>query len=120
MPLGIRLMIIMALVQPAAKPLLADDLVFVLAGQSNMAGSGVTKELPDELKALPKNVTYFYRGAKTEFTKHKNFGPEVAFAHACLNFACEKPYPEKDQNVQCISHFNSLPGISSTRSIAPC
>jgi len=58
--------------------------VFVLAGQSNMDGSGQAEELPDELKGLLADVL-FTRFWGTELKPLvpakvcKNFGPEVTF-----------------------------------------
>ena len=37
--------------------------VFLLAGQSNMVGAGVTDELPDTLCVSPSNVRLFEAGA---------------------------------------------------------
>lgn len=57
------------------------QLVFVLAGQSNMVGFGVTADLPDELRAVPSNLRYYLDGQSTTFAEQVSFGPEVAFAH---------------------------------------
>jgi len=65
------------------------DLIFLLGGQSNMAGSGYTTDLPDtdEYKRYhtpPKNVSIW--NVKTKIWQPlelgKRFGPEIGFAHA--------------------------------------
>jgi hypothetical protein len=66
--------------------------IFILAGQSNMAGSGVPEELPAEYREHPKNVRMPIpprdRGRRpaTDLVPFaplpERFGPEVAFAHA--------------------------------------
>jgi len=57
------------------------QVVFVLAGQSNMVGRGVSAELPPELLQIPANVQYFLDGELTRFSEQEHFGPEVGFAH---------------------------------------
>lgn len=65
--------------------------VFILAGQSNMAGNGVPTELPPQYQQQPDNVLMpIPRRRKgsplTELVPFapatKRFGPEVGFAHA--------------------------------------
>jgi carbohydrate esterase-like sialic acid-specific acetylesterase len=66
----------------AEKP--ADDVlpVSILAGQSNMAGGGRVKELPDDLKAPQKDALFvqFWGSKWAPLTPKKNFGPEIGFA----------------------------------------
>ena len=72
----------------------ADGRVFFLAGQSNMAGAGLYKELTEEEKIPPKNVKIWSKG-----TWHKlgpgfsanegRFGPELAFGREM-----QKAYPK--------------------------
>lgn len=57
------------------------QVVFVLAGQSNMVGRGVSAELPPEMVRTPANVQYFLDGELTGFAEQERFGPEVGFAH---------------------------------------
>lgn len=54
--------------------------VFICAGQSNMS-SGVTRELPDNLKAHPENLRLFVGGRAVKIEDVPSFGPEVVFAH---------------------------------------
>ncbi len=62
-------------------PLQAKDLVFVLAGQSNMVGQGKASELAPAYRQVPANVDYYYNGYKTPLNRFKHFGPEIGFAH---------------------------------------
>ncbi|MCA9178193.1 MAG: hypothetical protein KDB14_27200 [Planctomycetales bacterium] len=56
--------------------------IFVLAGQSNMAGRALTKELPESLRTPPENVLMVdNRGALLPMRYRNSFGPEVSFAH---------------------------------------
>lgn len=74
--------------------------VFILAGQSNMAGSGVPDELPPEYRKHPERVLMPIpprdRGMRpatdlvTFAPLPERFGPEVAFAHAMA-----KAWPEE-------------------------
>jgi hypothetical protein len=59
----------------------AKELVFILAGQSNMAGQGNAAELSPNYRRPPKNVDYYYNGYKTPLNRFKHFGPEIGFAH---------------------------------------
>ena len=55
--------------------------VFILAGQSNMSGGGVSSELNPDLKIVPPNATlsiHFYGSEYSDFGAG-NFGPEVSF-----------------------------------------
>lgn len=56
--------------------------VFVLAGQSNMAGQGHGEDLPDDLKAPQNNVLVFDQNDWKPLQPGKNFGPEVVFGQA--------------------------------------
>lgn len=65
----------------------ADDtlLIFLLAGQSNMAGHGLKKDLQEELKKPLENVVIFNKvGAIIPFKPGDQHGPEVGFAHALV------------------------------------
>lgn len=65
--------------------------VFILAGQSNMAGQGIPKELPPEFQKQPANVLMPVLPGnrppqrRTELVPFapatQRFGPEVGFAH---------------------------------------
>ncbi|MFK7911035.1 MAG: sialate O-acetylesterase [Akkermansiaceae bacterium] len=71
-----------------AKPL--PDLVFILAGQSNMEGTGKIAELPERYKKPPANVRMWDKpnkkwaalGESRRAVKLGQFGPEVGFCHA--------------------------------------
>lgn len=58
----------------------ASDLVFVLAGQSNMAGRGVPTDLTPTERTTPTNVEFYLNGERTEFRSLRQFGPEIGFA----------------------------------------
>jgi len=59
----------------------AKELVFILAGQSNMAGQGNTAELANAYRRTPANVSFYYNGYKTTMERFAHFGPEIGFAH---------------------------------------
>ena len=59
----------------------AKELVFLLAGQSNMVGQGTTSELPPQYRRSPRNVSFYFNGYKTNLNRFKHFGPEIGFAH---------------------------------------
>jgi len=59
----------------------AKELVFLLAGQSNMVGQGTTSELASQYHHDPKNVSFYFNGYKTSLSRFKHFGPEIGFAH---------------------------------------
>jgi len=59
----------------------AKELVFILAGQSNMAGQGTMAKLPPAYRRVPANVDFYYNGYKTPLNRFKHFGPEIGFAH---------------------------------------
>ncbi len=61
---------------------MASDLIFVLAGQSNMAGVGHFNELPNWLKVKPRNVEFYQYGRLARFSDQPlgRIGPEVAFS----------------------------------------
>lgn len=69
----------------------ADTKLFLLAGQSNMAGSGALSDLTEEQKQLPDNVTVYQQGKPFDITSREKFGPEVALAHALA-----ERYPEDE------------------------
>ncbi|MBT3243949.1 MAG: hypothetical protein HN352_12415 [Bacteroidetes bacterium] len=71
--------------------------VFILAGQSNMDGCGISEELPKKYKVSPSNVIVWDNNEKiwvglteTTFSSRRDmqFGPEMAFAHVL-----SKAYP---------------------------
>ena len=53
-------------------------LVFILAGQSNMVGQGVTAELTADQMTTPSNVTYLMETGETGLFDRTRFGPEVS------------------------------------------
>ena len=59
----------------------AKELVFLLAGQSNMVGQGTTSELASQYHRDPINVSFYFNGYKTSLSRFKHFGPEIGFAH---------------------------------------
>ena len=59
-----------------------NNLVFILAGQSNMAGYGTTAKLPAAYKKTPSNVTFYFNGYPAKMSRFARFGPEISFAHA--------------------------------------
>lgn len=59
----------------------AKELVFVLAGQSNMVGQGKASELAPAYRRPPENVSFYYNGYKAPLNRFKHFGPEIGFAH---------------------------------------
>lgn len=58
----------------------ARPLVLVLAGQSNMAGSGVSAELAPGDRAMPPNVTLLGANGESRPAAGPRFGPEVGVA----------------------------------------
>jgi hypothetical protein len=55
-------------------------LVFLLAGQSNMAGLGLRRQLPAAYRTLPDNVSVWKDGAWVPLAPAGwGFGPEIAF-----------------------------------------
>lgn len=67
-----------------------NELVFVLAGQSNMAGYGTTAKLSAAYRKTPSNVQFYLNGYPAEMSRFARFGPEVSFAHAMA-----RQYPHK-------------------------
>lgn len=59
-----------------------DELVFILAGQSNMSGYGTTAKLPAAYRRIPANVQFYFNGYPAKMNRFAHFGPEVGFAHA--------------------------------------
>lgn len=59
----------------------AKELIFILAGQSNMVGQGNASELSPAYRRAPKNVEFYYNGYKASLNRFKRFGPEIGFAH---------------------------------------
>lgn len=60
----------------------SNDLIFILAGQSNMAGFGTTAKLPSAYRKMPPNVTFYFNGYPANMSRFARFGPEIGFAHA--------------------------------------
>ena len=58
-----------------------DELVFILAGQSNMRGYGTTAKLPATYRRTPSNVQFYFNGYPAKMSHFAHFGPEVGFAH---------------------------------------
>lgn len=65
--------------------------VFVLAGQSNMAGWGKTSELSAPLRSGPANMLFYGSNNERVLGGGRNFGPEVGFAHEI-----SRNYPQKE------------------------
>jgi hypothetical protein len=59
----------------------AQELVFILAGQSNMSGQGNSVELPPSYQRVPSNIEFYYNGYKAPLNRFRHFGPEIGFAH---------------------------------------
>ena len=64
----------------AAQDTTGSPLVFVLAGQSNMVGQGLTEELAPAQAVTPPNVTYFLGADEAGLFDRDRFGPEVSLA----------------------------------------
>jgi len=56
--------------------------VFILAGQSNMAGTARPEELPEQLRTPPLNVYLWRNGRWGPLTPWEQWGPELSFGHA--------------------------------------
>lgn len=59
----------------------AKELIFILAGQSNMVGQGTASKLPAAYRRAPTNVQFYYNGYLTPINRFRHFGPEIGFAH---------------------------------------
>lgn len=57
------------------------ELIFLLAGQSNMAGQGERSKVPGHYRKNPRNVSFYHNGYKTPLNHFAHFGPEIGFAH---------------------------------------
>ncbi len=75
-PLALIVLLFLATFNAQAK-----DLIFILAGQSNMAGQGDASKLAPAYRRAPNNVEFFYNGYKAPLNRFKHFGPEIGFAH---------------------------------------
>jgi len=53
--------------------------IFLLAGQSNMVGSGVTAEVPERWRTAPANLRLFIDERPSPWLDGDRFGPEVGF-----------------------------------------
>ncbi len=60
----------------------SNELVFILAGQSNMAGYGRTAQLPAPYRKAPANVKFYFNGYPAKMSRFAHFGPEIGFAYA--------------------------------------
>ena len=65
----------------AGKATANHEIVFILAGQSNMAGQGERAKLPARYRRNPPNVSFYYNGYKTPLNHFVHIGPEIGFAH---------------------------------------
>lgn len=74
-------------VQAASKPA---EQVYLFAGQSNMAGQGLSKQLPRAYRQHPRNVVFYYQGRRHTLGSNTFFGPEIGFAHKIA-----RAYPNK-------------------------
>ena len=54
--------------------------VFLLGGQSNMAGAGIAAQIPEAQRTMPQNVRLFEDDAWRDLLWQDRFGPEVGFA----------------------------------------
>ena len=75
--------------QLSAKLSAVPELIFLLSGQSNMAGGGYSADLPDtaeykRYRSAPTNVSVWNAKSKNwqPLKMGKRFGPEIGFAHA--------------------------------------
>ena len=59
----------------------AKEMIFLLAGQSNMVGQGNLSELAPNYRRPPRNVTFYFNGYQTPLNRFRHFGPEIGFAH---------------------------------------
>ncbi len=59
----------------------AKELIFILAGQSNMVGQGKASELSPNYRRPPNNVEFYFNGYKAPLNRFKHFGPEIGFAY---------------------------------------
>ncbi len=68
-------------------------LIFILAGQSNMLGTGIRSEMPDEYFEHPNNIKYYSNGVLMHFNDKQTpyFGPEVSFGRHLA-----KIYPNRE------------------------
>lgn len=55
-------------------------LAFILAGQSNMAGLGNPREIPEKYLTPLPSVTFYVEGNQASLGGQEFFGPEVSFA----------------------------------------
>lgn len=77
----IHYLLIFFLFSVPTSALQAKELIFILAGQSNMVGQGTAKELAPAYRKVPNNVEFYYNGYKTPLNRFRHFGPEIGFAH---------------------------------------
>lgn len=92
---SMRLILMLVVTALHSSPAAAADTkplkVFILAGQSNMVGSGQSEELPEEYRTSPANVQVLARNGKLgPLQPRGRFGPEVSFSHAIA-----KAWPEE-------------------------
>ena len=77
----LKVLLLIFLFSASFSSLQAKELVFILAGQSNMVGQGTAAELAPAYRRAPANVEYYYNGYKAPLNRFKHFGPEIGFAH---------------------------------------
>ncbi len=77
----LKALLLIFLFSTSFSTLQAKELVFILAGQSNMVGQGTAAELAPAYRRAPANVEYYYNGYKAPLNRFKHFGPEIGFAH---------------------------------------
>ena len=79
--LAVKLFLVSLLVAIGCAAPEAPYRVFILAGQSNMVGSGEVAALDSAARALPANVTLFDHGLRANLEQRAHrFGPELTFA----------------------------------------
>ncbi len=64
-----RYFALLALLLFVTSNLQAKELIFVLAGQSNMVGQGKALELSPAYRGVPRNVEFYYNGYKTPLNR---------------------------------------------------
>ena len=69
--------------------------IFLLAGQSNMVGAGITAQIPTAQKTLPGNARLFEDGEWRDLFWRDRFGPEVGLSQPLFS-----AFPD-DQIVLC-------------------
>ena len=65
--------------------------IFILAGQSNMVGSGVTAEIPERWRTAPNGLRLFIDGQPSPWLAGERFGPEIGFGVALAEALPDTP-----------------------------